>query len=114
MAKGLKIDIDGTWGIMSDEMNLILGKWTTKKRKKGDEKVEVKTLKSRTYHTDFENLFKTYMENKIKASEPQLTNFKEVIKKEQEIKELIKEILKEHQKAIKEIKKDLDEIYETQ
>lgn len=93
MEKGIKIDIDGNWGIMSDEYCYILGKWTEAERKRDGEKVTVKTLKKRTFHKNLEQLFKAYVHKRLRT-EREITSFKQLIdfhkvllKKVEEIKE---------------------------
>lgn len=75
---GIKIDIDGEWGIMSDDYSYILGQWTTREKTKDGEKIKVKTLKNRTYHGTITQLLRAYKKEKTLSSKAE--SFKELIK----------------------------------
>lgn len=90
---GVKIDIDGKWGIMSDKFQYILGQWTTKTRQRDGEEVEVKTLTDRTFHDEITHLLKTYTRKRTNNEE--IESFEELKELHKEIKEIFEDIREE-------------------
>ena len=90
----IDLDIDGEYGLQSDQMQIILGKHSTRER--GGEQVH--TLNNKSYHKSIKSALTIYARKKLKDG-GEITNFEELVKAQTIINETLEGIESELKKA---------------
>lgn len=90
----IDLDIDGEYGLQSDQRQIILGKHSTRERK-GE---EVHTLKDRTYHGTIKGALEKYVDRRLKDGR-EIADFEELVKVQAKTNEILKGIESELKKA---------------
>jgi hypothetical protein len=90
----IDLDIDGEYGLQSDQMQIILGKHSTRER----DGEQVHTLNNKSYHKNIKSALTTYARKRLKDG-GEITDFEELVKVQTITNEILEGIESELKKA---------------